>query len=275
MKTLRDKLENLVFDIGLTEHAFNFIESAKLQPFQVMSNNYNEKIAIVNKNPAYKDLIMNSSFEVGRIEKSFQIKNTKENEELNTLKDVMIKRKSTRSYSKKVSKEELFTLLSTAYFQHTKDNQKRRNIASGGGTYPIELFYFNLNTTGLPRGLYHYNITRNSLDLLNKMEKEALEDFMTDAYFTDYKEDIDYLEASGIIVFAGIINKASFKYNDFGLKLAYIDTGAILNNLWLTSAALGIGCVACGGYNDALFEKELEFKAWYHNVVTTMIIGKE
>ena len=85
MITKRDKLENLVFGLGLTEHAYNFIESMKLRPFQVMSNNFNDKIAIVNKNPAYKELILNSSFEVGRIEKSFKLDTIKDNEEINTL----------------------------------------------------------------------------------------------------------------------------------------------------------------------------------------------
>jgi SagB-type dehydrogenase family enzyme len=272
MKNSKDVLRDLVSEIGLSNIAYDYIEKIKYKKFHILSNNFNKKIPLVNGYHVYKDMITNGTFEIGNIEKSFKIKSNLNSKERDTFVGLMDNRKSIRQYSKNLNKEELFDLLKTSYYINKKNG--KRNIASGGATYPIEMFYLNINTTGIPKGIYHYNLKKKSLDLIKSKTKLEVTKLLKDGFLTNYKSDMDYHKASGVIFLVGFMNRASFKYEDFAVKLTYIDSGAILHSLYLTSSLLNIKSCACGGYDDSVFEKELELKASYQNIVSTFIIGK-
>lgn len=272
MKNSKDVLRDLVSEIGLSKTAYDYLEKIKYKKFHVFSNNFNKKISLVNEYHVYKDMIANGTFEIGNIEKSFKIKSYSSSKEKKIFVELMNNRKSIRKYSSYLNKQDLFDLLKTSYY--INENNGKRNIASGGATYPIEIFYLNINTKGIPKGTYHYNLKKNSLDLIKTKTKLEVTKLLEDGFLTNYKSDMDYHKASGVIFLVGFINRASFKYEDFAIKLVYIDSGAILHSLYLTSSLLGLKSCACGGYDDSVFENELDLKASYQNIVSTFIIGK-
>ncbi len=273
MKNTKDIMVDLVSDIGLTDVTYDYIELVKFRKYRIFSNNYNKKISFVNKGVHFREVIENRTFELGNIIKSYKV-DISDNKQIenNSLLSVMRARKSDRKYQNKITKRELIQLLSVSY--NYNNQNKKWNIASGGGTYPIEVFFINAKIEGIEKGIYHYNPKEKKIDLFKKKNANEIKTIIEDGYMSKYKSDIEYDKASGFIFLVAIINRASFKYEDFGYKLSLIDAGAILNNLYLAAAALNIKACACGGYLDSVFEEQLEIKAKYHNIVTSLVIGK-
>ena len=150
MKNTKDIMVDLVSDIGLTDVTYDYIELVKFRKYRIFSNNYNKKISFVNKGVHFREVIENRTFELGNIIKSYKV-DISDNKQIenNSLLSVMRARKSDRKYQNKITKRELIQLLSVSY--NYNNQNKKWNIASGGGTYPIEVFFINAKIEGIER----------------------------------------------------------------------------------------------------------------------------
>jgi SagB-type dehydrogenase family enzyme len=170
----------------------------------------------------------------------------------NDFEQVLRSRQSTREYSgAPVSFDYLSRILELSYGtiegrpSNNGDLQlSRRVVPSAGALYPIEMYLVALRVEGLEPGLYHYHPQHQALDCLRVGEriKSDIENAVL------YPEIVS--QASTVFLLAAVFQRARFKYGERGYRFVLLDSGHIAQNIYLVSAALGLGAVTMGGYID-------------------------
>lgn len=264
---------------GLSDQSFDFLEQSKMTEYDVIE--YSKRLNVIMGTEYFMNHIVHSTHELSAFEKVPLPPFESELQTANNLSGINFLRKSIRQYKPEgLSLSEVANLLSLSY--SITDSRgpslgfpSTRNIASGGGLYPIDLYLVNRKVVGLKKGVYAYNIHELSLDLLSEFPNDAEgEATINRAFFADQKKDMDYENASAYIVLGGVLNRACFKYLDRGLRFALIDTGAIMHSIYLASASLNIGCCAMGSYVDDLVSELIEYKSNTQTVLGVVLIGK-
>lgn len=167
--------------------------------------------------------------------------------EIRHLSDVIKKRKSIRSFSgQEISQNQIFHLLlnSCGLIEEKKDiNNSRRSYPSAGARYPLEVYPIILNCKGLKKGLYHYNVKENSLELLLE---ENLNKWLIE--ITGGEKWIG--NAAVVFIITGVLDRTRIKYGDRGYRYALIEAGHIGQNMCLLATELGLGSCPLGGFID-------------------------
>lgn len=271
---MQNKIKDLFYDQFFSNTALDFIESSKCTNYNMRE--FGMYARSVMQDPFYMKQIISSTTELGCTEKVKLI--NKIPEKIKALRQIQLKRKSTRKYTKFLNFEELSALLLNSYFiiEKSNNNVNRRSIASGGGLYPIDLYYINLKIKGLEKGVYFYNLFEENLEIIKteKSNNNFNSDFNTAFYVEHMQMDWDFETISGVIVFAGILNRVSCKYQDRGLRFALMDVGSILQNIHLAAGALDIDCCAIGGYLDDELNNFIGLAYPNECVLLTMYIAK-
>ncbi len=270
----KDKIHNLLVANNLSKGARDFLENVKIKIYQTLSPDFMHNFQLANSSKYYKDVVENKTHNVDLCDKEYDLSKidftTVEQDFLN----LMTKRKSYWTFRETMNKEELFKTLKLSYFSHSVENIKKRNAASGGGMYPIEIYFLNLNIQDLEKGIFYYNVDEEKLQLIQSMEDTQSIEFIQKAFLADRKSDIEYFKSSGVIFLCGILDRSTFKYEDLGIKLAFIEAGAILQNIYLTCTVTNIKCCACNGYVDSYIEEIINLKSKTDHVISSIFIGK-
>jgi SagB-type dehydrogenase family enzyme len=257
----------------------DFLEQSKMNEYDVVE--YSKRLNIIMNTAYFMGHIIDTTQELSCFEKVSLPVFEHESPLAKNLSQLNSMRKSIRNY-----KEEGLTFLDTAklltlsysLIQPANTNggfPPSRNIASGGGLYPIDIYLINRKIEGLKRGVYSYNVHHSTMELLSEFSsQDEFEAMINRAFFSDQKQDMDYKNASAYIILGGVLNRVCFKYLDRGLRFALIDTGAIIHSLYLASAALGIGCCAMGSYVDDLVSELIGYKSSTQTVLGVVLIGK-
>lgn len=181
------------------------------------------------------------------------------------------KRKSARQFkSSPISFEELqYLLLFSSGIINSYDNvdDSRRPYPSAGARYPLEVYPIVLNCTGLEKGLYHYNVKENCLELLQQvnLEKELL-------IGTGGEE---WLKDVGVVfVITGVLNRTRIKYHERGYRFVLIEAGHLAQNICLLATELGLGCCPLGGFVDKYFNKLLDINLQKEFTIYLLAVGK-
>ncbi|UGQ16587.1 MULTISPECIES: SagB family peptide dehydrogenase [unclassified Borrelia] len=192
------------------------------------------------------------------------------------LEEALYNRKSSRSFkSKKLSMVNLSTVLyysvgDTRYEQIElgafKIRQARRTYPSGGGLYPIDIYFYVNGVEHLDNGFYLYQPSNNSVFKMGVSLCEIKEliniAFFKDsvnfnvAFFFVYRYEVNYL-----------------KYSEMSLIFAFIELGAIHQNLALVSTALNLGYCNLGGFDKVELEKILKLDGISDHVVSASVLG--
>jgi SagB-type dehydrogenase family enzyme len=269
---MKRDLENLFYDDYLSASARDFIESSKMHEYDYLE--YSQHLESVMESPYYMSQINGHTTELGNLPEIALPDNLDASEEYKVLRQILLNRKSIREYYPEgISISHLSLLIRNSYFITSKNNLATRCIPSGGGLYPIELYYISLNTIDLSNGIYHYDINTESLQQLKLLDISLLNK-IEHSFYSKHRIDIDFKNASGVLILAGILNKTSLKYMDRGVRFILIETGAIMQNIYLNAAVLKMGCCACGGYIDDRVSELLDFKTKDQTILSTLIIGK-
>jgi len=172
-----------------------------------------------------------------------------------------------------VSLPTLATLLHSAYGV-TRDLRSLgyprafRTVPSGGALYPLELYLHSAHHTEFQEGLYHYNPTQEHLRLLRKGDQsEALAPALVQPNLAQ--------EASLIVFITALFGRSTFKYGDRGYRFALIEAGHVAQNINLAAAALGLGSINVGGFNDRQIDDRLDLDGLTHSTIYMVAIGKE
>ncbi|MFZ3590459.1 SagB/ThcOx family dehydrogenase [Bacillus sp. DJP31] len=134
----------------------------------------------------------------------------------------------------------------------TKDlNIGRRVYPSAGARFPLECYIIVNNIVGLEKGLYHYELSKESLALLfhKNLEREIKEIFGE-----------DLVHSRAIIILTSVMNRNIMKYGERGYRFALIEAGHLMQNICLLSTAMNIPMAPIGGFVDVLVSRLLDLE---------------
>lgn len=162
-----------------------------------------------------------------------------------SLEESIQKRKSQRNFSSEsLDLNELSSLLfwgAGITAPGPTEDEHRRAYPSGGGRYPIEIYFAALNVENLEKGIYHYNVLEHSAEFMQKTSKEKIQ-ALSFYEFTSF--------ASAVFFFTLIPSRSTNKYGNFGYKIGLIEAGHIAQNMYLISSALDLKSTSIGAFKD-------------------------
>ena len=184
-----------------------------------------------------------------------------------TLNQLLEERKSGTNFKKGIHLKEFFTLCTIASCQ--KKDSTSRPYPSAGGLYPLELYYINNDTSDMlfDTGLYHFSQVKKELSLVKKIAIQSLSKSIGSVQ--PWVEN-----ASGIIIVTYTRERNMDKYEWFGVRSAYIETGALLQTISLVGATLEIQSRHLGYTNNEVLDALLEIDSYSELSIAVMAIGK-
>lgn len=172
-----------------------------------------------------------------------------------------------------LSLEQLGTILYYAYGV-TRDNRGThfprpfRTIPSGGGLFPLEIFFYSDHVAELVPGLYHFNAAERNLRLLRPGALAA------DIAGALVQPTIAH-NAAVIFFVTALFDRTIFKYKDRGYRFIFLEAGHLMQNLNLTAVALGLGVVNIGGFFDRDVDRLLGIDGVTHSTIYMCAIGHQ
>lgn len=206
-----------------------------------------------------------------------------------SLGSVIRSRRSIREMGKKpMTLEELATLLyygdgpSGRFDFNTNDNMPGtetlgedyigivRTSPSGGGLYPISLYFVALNVKGLKRGIYTYLPLSQSIRLVKTLDDQDMEEYNR---FSEFGINIDNESVGIAIYYVYSFYDNSRKYGDMAMQFAYIETGEIAENIQLAATAMSLCASDIGGYEKSLTEQFFGIDGLTKHILHVTLIG--
>jgi len=187
------------------------------------------------------------------------------------LRKILLNRRSIRQFSGfSLSKEELSYLLflssGLTHLGKTVDESKRP-YPSAGGRYPLEIYPIVLNCEEMEKGLYHYNVKENSLELL--LQKDL------NKWLTKVTSGEKWIEKSSVVfIISGVLDRTRIKYGDKGYRLALIETGHLSQNILLLATEMGLDSYPLGGFIDKEVNNLLDIDLQKEVALYMIAIGK-
>ncbi len=189
-----------------------------------------------------------------------------------SLEDALKSRHSARDLSPgPISMETLGTLLQFSYGV-TRENKSSklpryfRVTPSGGGLFPLEIFFFSKNIQGLKAGVYHYSPSMNNFNFL--LEGDRTEEIAKGVV------NPSLVQSASVVVFiSAIFERSVFKYGDRGYRFIFLEAGHVAQNLNLVSTALDLGSVNIGGFFDRKIDDLLMLDGLTHSTIYMIAIG--
>ncbi len=160
-----------------------------------------------------------------------------------SLQAALVRRRSVRDFEDRpVPLDELGQILWAA--QGIVDPAAgRRTAPSAGATYPLEVYAVAGRVTGLTPGVYRYLPEAHALlavrpgDLRRELAACALEQqFIARAAFA--------------VVVAADFARTTARYGRRGVRYVWMETGHVAQNICLQGAALSLGTVVVGAFDD-------------------------
>jgi SagB-type dehydrogenase family enzyme len=152
------------------------------------------------------------------------------------LRDAMSRRGSVRDLSAEpITDDEMAALLWAAQGVSTPGGA--RTVPSAGALYPLEMYVVT------PDEVLHYVPSTASVEVRNDdRAKEVVADAVSDTPAS---------RAYALIVITGVPDRITGKYTERGIRYMWMEAGHAAQNLLLAAAALGLGAVTIGAFNDA------------------------
>ncbi len=119
-----------------------------------------------------------------------------------------------------------------------------RPVPSGGGLYPLELYFILRNVEKIDPGVYHYAPLVHGLEAIRRLEvpRHFLgEIFLWQRYVGD---------ASVVVLCTAVLERSLWKYEDRGYRYVLFEAGHVAQNINLVAESLGLGSLNLGGFFD-------------------------
>lgn len=161
----------------------------------------------------------------------------------------LLDRISTRLYSKRLLS--LSRLSEILYFSAgikrvSSSKPIKRMYPSAGGRYPLEIYLVLIKKVkGLNPGIYHYNVKRHGLELL----QDNISTSMINECFTENNKIITD-SATGLLVISGVFPRIEVKYLNRTYRFINQEVGHLAQNIALTSIANKFKTCVIGGFLD-------------------------
>ena len=118
-----------------------------------------------------------------------------------------------------------------------------RTAPSAGALYPMELYIVAGKVDGLTAGVYHYYPHEHKL--LNTYDGDLRNVLANAALHQPWVK-----QAPVVLVIAAKYARTTRKYGKRGIRYVHIESGSVAQNVYLQAAALGLGTVVVGAFDD-------------------------
>jgi SagB-type dehydrogenase family enzyme len=162
-------------------------------------------------------------------------------------------RRSLRNYSRAaLSLEETAQLLWAA--QGVTSRSGYRTAPSAGALYPLETILCAGRAGTLPPGVYKYRPARHDLILLAGGDRRA--DLAKAALGQAWIR-----QAPATIALAAVFARITGRYQQRGIRYAWMEAGHAAQNVCLQAVALGLGAVPVGAFDDRAVQRILRMSS--------------
>jgi SagB-type dehydrogenase family enzyme len=145
-----------------------------------------------------------------------------------------------------------------------------RTAPSGGGLYPITLYFIAFHVKGLEPGIYSYLPLTHTIRLIRSLDEQAMEEFNR---ISSFGININNDTLGLAIYYVYSLYDNSRKYGDMAMQFAYIEAGEIAENIQLTANALDLAATDIGGYEKGLTEEFLGLDGLSKHVIHLTLVG--
>ena len=159
-----------------------------------------------------------------------------------SVEEALSMRRSIREYSKEpLTLEEVSQLLWAG--QGITAEWGGRTAPSAGATYPLTLYLIAEEVIGLQPGIYIYRPEDHSLSMLFNGS------FRNELYNACLKQE-SVKKAPASIVIVAIYERTTRRYGERGIRYVHIETGCVVQNIYLQCTSLNLGTVCIGAFID-------------------------
>lgn len=173
-----------------------------------------------------------------------------------SIEQSLLQRRSTRSYTgEPITLQEVSQLLWAA--QGITDVKGYRTAPSAGALYPLEVYVIAGDVEDLAPGIYKYDPNENELRLIVEGDKRSeLAHTVLSQSFVN--------EGALAIVISAVYERTTIKYGNRGIRYVHIEVGHAAQSLCLQAAAMDLGAVTVGAFNDEQAAKLLDMPEGEH-----------
>jgi SagB-type dehydrogenase family enzyme len=182
-----------------------------------------------------------------------------------SVEGALLRRRSVREF-----REEPLTIAEVSQLlwcaQGVTGSAGERTAASAGALYPLESYLVAGNIQGISKGIWKYHPHKHEASRLVAGDKRA--QLSRAALHQTFIET-----APMVLVFAAVYERTTSKYGDRGIRYVHMEVGHVAQNVYLQAAALDLGTVAVGAFDDKR-AKELLHIAGEEQPLYIMPVGK-
>lgn len=169
-----------------------------------------------------------------------------------SVEEALTRRRSVRAFKDLPLPLEQVSQLLWAAQGITEPSLNFRTAPSAGALYPLEVYLLSGNIIGLPAGLYRYIPEQHVLILVSKGDKRQ-------ELFQASLRQSSIRNAPGVLIFTAVMERTTRRYGERGIRYVHMEAGHASQNVYLQAAALGLGTVAIGAFDDREVKATLNF----------------
>jgi len=167
-----------------------------------------------------------------------------------SVEEALARRRSVREYADaSLTVDQLSQLLWSAQ-GITERRYGLRTAPSAGALYPLEVYVAVERIDGLRTGVYRYAPRQHGLELVldRSVRRQLFRDALSQSALAD---------APATLAFAAVFARTTRKYGERGRRYVYMEVGHAAENVSLQAAALGLGTVVIGAFDDGSVKRTL------------------
>ena len=167
-----------------------------------------------------------------------------------SVEEALARRRSVREYADAPLTVDQLSQLLWAAQGITELRYGLRTAPSAGALYPLEVYVAIEYVDGLGTGVYRYAPRQHGLELV--IDRSARRQLCRDALSQSAVAD-----APATLAFAAVFARTTRKYGERGRRYVYMEVGHAAENIYLQAAALGLGTVVIGAFDDGSVKRTL------------------
>jgi SagB-type dehydrogenase family enzyme len=159
-----------------------------------------------------------------------------------SLEEALRRRRSTRAFpNKSLTLEDVSQLLWAA--QGVTGAFNERTAPSAGGTFPLEMYLVAGHVDGLKPAVYKYRFRAHELVRVADGDRRA------DLAEASLGQDC-IRRCAAAVALSAVYQRTIAEYGERGVRYVHMEVGHVGQNLHLEAAALGLGTVMVGAFDD-------------------------
>jgi len=193
--------------------------------------------------------------------------------------DTLLRRKTTRVFDndQPLTREQLATILYYVYGCHgympvIEDVVGlKKTSPSGGDLHPTEVYPLIINVDGLDPGLYHYNVERHELDLLEGLREDDARNLANE--FTAGQSYPRSAHALFIMTTRFYRNFWKYRQHARAYSVLLMDAAHLSQTFYLVATELGLGTFVTAAINASNIEQRLGLDGFVEGAVVVCGCG--